>query len=310
LNITLYLSHKVIRMVDVIIQVACTCILDSEPNVCDARTTWGSSVEKKERKYSLNWVDPKTCVISEGSENDVEELTFDKLTIRSVIIDAPGVDVTLDRICCDKKLNLEVCPESCIWMKGFDDPFPKINAFCQGKITSIGFDEHFVVKDFIIHMDPDYVNRSSIEGFQVVNCLNIKWQYNGIISGYIEQTCEVKKPLEERLGRAARTVIKPITKGKQRKINESRSTEAYQILLSRLHRDKSKERDNEMEHGMICVRCGEDSNEFWLSPCEHRMCYPCIIRTSDEAGTNLKAPYFNCPQINCRKKVMDIHAIC
>ena len=296
-------------MVDVIIDVPCTCILDNEPNVCAVRTTWGSSIEKKSRKYGIKWPDENTCQITE-EKNGSEELTFDAITVRSVIINAPGVDVTLDRVCCFKKLNLEVCADSCVWMKGFDDPFPKINAFCQGKITSIGFDENFVVERFIIHMDPDYVNKSSVEGFQVVNQLDIRWQYNGIISGYTERTCKIKKPHDECSGKSARIVLKPITKGKQRKINESRTTEAYRILLSRLLKNQSKDIREEMNHGMMCVRCGEDSNEYWLSPCEHRMCYNCIIRTSDDANTHLKAPYFNCPQINCRKKVMNIHSIC
>lgn len=292
-----------------IISTPCTCILDKEPNVCDVSPRWGSSIKKADRKYRLVRKKKKGYYeIVKGNEDDDEEIVWEKTMIKSVWIEVEGVDVTLDRRCCEDVLELHVCRGSCIWLQHFDDIFPEMNVFCEGKITSLDYGYPFIVKNLNIHMDPDYHNQSSVENFQVVEHLNIKYQYNGIISGVLEQTCDCVKPFDECKGKAAHITLRTLTKSQQRKLNEYRRSEGYIILTSQLNGNK-KEPHTIYSGGQTCAKCDCLSNEYWLSPCQHRLCYDCIERLSTEQHTHFQPPYFVCPNINCRKNVMDIHQI-
>lgn len=287
-----------------IVSTPCTCILDKEPNVCDVSSKWNSSVQKSNRKYRLIKKKKKGYYeIVEGRDNDDEELVWKKTMIKSLWVEVEGVDVTLDRRCCEDKLELHVCRGSCIWLQNFDDIFPEMNIYCEGRVTSLDYGFPFTVKILNLHMGPDYNNHSSIENFLAVERLNIKYQYNGIISGTTEQDCVVVKPFDECRGKAAHISLKMLNKSQQRKLDEYRQNEAYSILTS------YNPHSSDYSGGYTCVKCGIQSNDYWLSPCQHRLCYDCIDRLADENHGHLQPPYFTCPNINCRKNVMDIHRI-
>lgn len=282
-----------------IVKHPCTCILDNEPNVCDINygierdRSYRLKKSKKKKKY----------VIMEGSES---EISWKKQVIKTIRVLVPNVNLTISRSCCRDELNLYVCTGSCIWLQGFDDIFPQINIYCEGKVTSSKFDDNFVADEINIYMGPDYINQSIVEGFQAVSMLNILYQYNGIISGYIEQLCDVKYPHESCMGKISKYIINKIGKRRQREINNYRKSEGYNILTTRYEKAKPSPYIDDTE----CIRCNETSdNLLWLSPCEHRLCYDCLMIQYDNTDSHLKPPYFDCPNIICRKNVMDIHRI-
>lgn len=290
-------------MTDLIIKTACNCILDVEPNVCAYKSLLGNN-EINTHNISGYKLKKKDTTLKVLPGND-DELSWDKTMINSVTITVPEVDVILDRCCCSRKLTLVVCRGSCIWLRGFDDLFPQIDCHCEGQITSIDSNGNFIVRKLNIYMNPDYYNQSLVEGFQVIDRLKIYYQYNGIISGYIEKNCQVTKPGSECLGKAAIIQLKPIPKNTQRRIDQARSSEAYKILSEQImnhdHEPVPKRRNE-----LGCVRC-HNGRDIWLSPCEHVLCYTCAVQLSQEYDSHLLPPFFCCPKIHCRKKVLDIH---
>lgn len=282
---------------DFIVKHPCTCILDNEPNVCDI------NYKDEKRSYKLK-KNQKRYKIVKGSDSD---LSWEKVLIKTIKVLVPDVNLTINRSSCKGELNIYVCAGSCVWLQGFDDVFPVINIHCEGKVTSMGYENNFVVGELTICMGPDYTNQSSVEGFQVVNKLVIPYQYNGIISGYSEQSCKIKYPRDECMGKCSRYFVSVIGKKKQREINAYRQSEGYHILTIGYEKNT-----NPMRHTNTteCINCNQKStNLLWLSPCEHHICHDCLMEQYDSSNFHLKPPYFDCPNIVCRKEVMDLHRI-
>lgn len=268
---------------DLYINTPCRCIIDDEPNV----------IGEKAGKVEVEINDNKIHIISGINR----ELTFDKIILKSVEITVKGVNLTIDRSICHKMLKISVCKGSSVWMKNFFDVFPKMIFHSEGCIQPFNYDGRYIVGNLTICMNPDYSNDSSVIGFQVVDRLDIKYQYNGSIHGYYEKMCEVIKPDIVCTGKCARLNIKPISQSEQLKILRSRSTDSYKILANINKRN---------DIASICATCSEIKPCFKLNRCGHIICNTCIKLEHLNSGSNITPPYFICPVYHCQKKVMEI----
>lgn len=267
---------------DLSIHVPCTCIIDDEPTVFAPSSTIDLQMSSKYR-------------IIEGKNR---EITFDKIIVRNIKITVSGVDLTIDRCACKDVLKIYVCKGSCVWLKNFFDIFPEMILMSEGHIKQFNYDGRYVVNKLTIGMNPDYVNNSSITGFQVVSRLDIKYQYNGLIQGYHESMCEIKKPDITCVGKCAKLSVKPISHNEQMKILQARTTDSYEILVN-INEPKS-------DIVSICTHCSEIRPCFKLCKCGHILCNICIKHKHLENGLNLTPPYFICPINVCQKKVLGI----
>lgn len=269
---------------DLNISVPCKCIIDDEPNVLRQGTPEKLELIIENNEYR----------ITQGNE---DEITFDNITIASITITVKDVELILDRNACDGKLKISVCKGSYVWMKNFFDIFPEMILRSEGHIRQLNYDGRYMVGKLTIGMNPDYSNDSSIIGFQVVNKLNIKYHYNGLIQGYFEEGCVISKPDVVCMGKCSRILVRPITPSEQRKINKSRSSDSYKILVNITDPNK--------ELVSICMKCA-DILPCFKSNCQHILCNDCIVRAHTSQGSRLIPPYFKCPINHCQKKVNEL----
>lgn len=245
----------------------------------------------------------KVSLIRDGNDYAIvkgkkSELSFDKILLESVRIHTDKVELTIDRNACHQYLRIYVCKGSRIWLKNFFDIFPEMILESEGQIRQFNYDGRFIVSKLTIGMDPDYSNDSSIVGFQVVDKLKIKYQYNGIIHGHVEANCTIQRPDDVCMGKSAKINIKSITPSEQAKITQSRGTDSYKILTNINNPDESTM--------SMCAKCSEILPCFKLNNCGHILCNVCIKYEHIENGCSLIPPYFNCPNTYCRKKVMNL----
>lgn len=270
---------------NVYISVPCVCIIDNEPAILRSG---------KKEKLNIVMGDDRYDII-EGTNS---EISFDKIIVKRIVIDAPGVDLTLDRHSCHDILKIHVCKGSCVWLKNFFDVFPEMILSSEGHIRQLHYDGRYIVENLTIKMNPDYANNSSVIGFQVVKKLDIKYQYNGLIQGYCEIGCEIKKPDVVCTGKCSKMSIKTIGTAEQSKILSSRGTDSYRILVNITMPNP--------HIVSICGSCSEILPCYKLSQCEHILCHKCIRTQHNENGSNMIPPYFNCPIYHCQKKVMEL----
>lgn len=296
-NQILFLYHKnILRIMEVIIQQPCNCILDNEPHISDLRIN--PLANRKTGKYHLDIKDNVYTVM----KGDDEEISFDRIQVKIVDIKVPDVDVTLHRSSCNERVIIKVCKGSNVWLEGFDDVFPRIDIYCRGKVSSIS-ERSFVVDKLRIFMNPDYSNDSAIIGFQVKSSIIIHYQYNGIVNGNVEENCTIRKPDNICMGRSAKIMIKHLSQGDQNKIQKMRETHAYEILSNQYNSDLISD-----VKGICCV-CGLNKVKFSLVHCKHEMCVECVYHHANKYDNHLNAPYFICPVYSCKKSVYDLKTI-
>lgn len=268
---------------DLSIHIPCTCIIDDDPVVL------ANKIGKVDVQVG------RKCRVIEGK---YKEVSFDKILLRSAKITVSGVELIIDRCACHEMLKIQVCKGSRVCLKNFFDIFPEMILESEGQIRQFNYDGRFIVGKLTIGMNPDYSNDSSIVGFQVVNKLDIKYQYNGIIQGHVETHCLVKRPDDVCMGKSSKINIKNISNAEQLKLTQSRSTHSYNILTNINDPDESVM--------SICAKCSEILPCFKLKKCDHIICNVCIKQEHINSGCNITSPYFNCPIAHCRKKVIEI----
>lgn len=263
-------------------------IIKSNPNV-DEKISHSLLKYKDENKY----------IIDDGDleSNNKYEIP---LNIKKLTITGQNNKVLLYRSAC-KHENLEINVKrfNILYLEGFDDEFPNMTIECTGKIKTYT-ENPFIVRNLIIKMDPDYVNESCIENFQVSENVNIHYMYNGSVFGNREIGCKYSKPENELCGKGILISIKKLTNEEQEVVDRYRNKIGYKTLTMNSkqieeYRNINKLRRSQDSNKEKCMKCNKDI-ETMLMPCRHSVyCFDCVKRENIEYKSYLKSPYLKCP---------------